>query len=376
MGTNDTSVTPGAGQSTELQQESSNTGGTAGSEADIHEPGNTPAAKGPKPAKGKRENTSIFDSDEKTPITSNFSISKILGPIAIVFTIVVLLAIILYLKKFASPIFSDDKDHWTQFGNFFAAVLNPYLSALLVITTVYIAWWLNNYEKKRDAALKKEADVKSYLELYQYYTSPEFREKRTIAWQVLVRAIENDEYAEYLVDQAFAGRYGASEYQDIKAAGEWLAARADVDASRIGVYGGSYGGYLTALALGRDSDLFAAGVDVHGVHNYIGRIPPVSAEPAPDAEKAIELARLSSPVTYVDTWKSPVLLIHGDDDANVDFSQTLDLLRRLEERGVPHETLMIPDETHHWMLYRHQVQVDQAVADFLLKNLQNPQGSN
>lgn len=173
-----------------------------------------------------------------------------------------------------------------------------------------------------------------------------------------------------------AGRYGASEYQDIKAAGEWLAARADVDASRIGVYGGSYGGYLTALALGRDSDLFAAGVDVHGVHNYIGRIPPVSAEPAPDAEKAIELARLSSPVTYVDTWKSPVLLIHGDDDANVDFSQTLDLLRRLEERGVPHETLMIPDETHHWMLYRHQVQVDQAVADFLLKNLQNPQGSN
>jgi hypothetical protein len=209
MGTNDTSATPGAGQSTELQQESSNTGGTAGSEADIHEPGNTPAAKGPKPAKGKRENTSIFDSDEKTPITSNFSISKILGPIAIVFTIVVLLAIILYLKKFASPIFSDDKDHWTQFGNFFAAVLNPYLSALLVITTVYIAWWLNNYEKKRDAALKKEADVKSYLELYQYYTSPEFREKRTIAWQVLVRAIENDEYAEYLVDQAFAGRYGA-----------------------------------------------------------------------------------------------------------------------------------------------------------------------
>src|SRR5690606_38057667 len=53
----------------------------------------------------------------------------------------------------------------------------------------------------------------------------------------------------------FAGRYGASEYQDIKAAGEWLSALPQVDADRIGVYGGSYGGFLTALALGKDSDL-------------------------------------------------------------------------------------------------------------------------
>lgn len=168
-----------------------------------------------------------------------------------------------------------------------------------------------------------------------------------------------------------AGRYGASEYQDIKAAGEWLAAQPQVDASRIGVYGGSYGGYLAALALGKDSDLFSAGVDIHGVHNYIGRIPPVSAEPAPDAERAIELARSSSPVSYVDTWRSPVLLIHGDDDANVDFEQTIDLLNRLKKTNVLIETLMIPDDTHHWMLYKHQVMVDQATADFLQKQL-NP----
>src|SRR5690606_33606886 len=88
----------------------------------------------------------------------------------------------------------------------------------------------------------------------------------------------------------YAGRYGASEYQDIKAAGEWLASQSFVDAERIGVYGGSYGGYLTALALGKDSDLFAAGVDIHGVHSYIGRISPVSAEPAPDAQDAIARA--------------------------------------------------------------------------------------
>lgn len=167
----------------------------------------------------------------------------------------------------------------------------------------------------------------------------------------------------------FAGRYGASEYQDIKAAGEWLKAQPQVDASRIGVYGGSYGGFLTALALGKDSELFAAGVDLHGVHNYIGRARRDAAEPAPDLERAIAQEKLASPVSYVDSWKSPVLFIHGDDDGNVDFEQTIDLLSRLQKKSVPIETLMIPDETHHWMLYKHQVQVDQAVADFLEKHL-------
>ncbi|TJZ62010.1 S9 family peptidase [Sphingobacterium olei] len=167
----------------------------------------------------------------------------------------------------------------------------------------------------------------------------------------------------------FAGRYGASEYQDIKAAGEWLAALPQVDHKRIGVYGGSYGGFLTALALGKDSDLFAAGVDIHGVHNYIGRTPLVSAEPAPDAAKAIELAITSSPVSYVDSWTSPVLFIHGDDDANVDFGQTTDLIRRFEQKGKPFEAIVVPDDTHHWMLYKNQVLVDQAIADFLQKHL-------
>jgi dipeptidyl aminopeptidase/acylaminoacyl peptidase len=65
-----------------------------------------------------------------------------------------------------------------------------------------------------------------------------------------------------------AGAQGASEYQDVKAGAEYLQRLPQVDAKRIGIYGGSYGGYLTALALARDSKLFAAGVDIHGVHNW------------------------------------------------------------------------------------------------------------
>lgn len=166
-----------------------------------------------------------------------------------------------------------------------------------------------------------------------------------------------------------AGIIGASEYQDIKAAGEWLAAQPQVDAGKIGVYGGSYGGFLTAHALGRDSKLFAAGVDIHGVHNRSQFMPPPSATTAPDVDTALKVSWMSSPVAYVNTWTSPVLLIHADDDRNVDFGQTIDLLRRLEDKGVPFEYLAIPDDTHHWMKYSNALRVDKATAAFLISHL-------
>lgn len=171
-----------------------------------------------------------------------------------------------------------------------------------------------------------------------------------------------------------AGTAGASEYQDIKAAGEWLAKQANVDASRIGVYGGSYGGYLTAMALAKDSKIFAVGVDIHGVHDRtVERVRnmmwPDKYERAPDATRALEVAWESSPTAYVDTWTSPVLMIHGDDDRNVRFNQTTDLLRRLEKKGVDVESLVIVDDTHHWMRHANCITVYQATADYFVKKL-------
>ena len=166
---------------------------------------------------------------------------------------------------------------------------------------------------------------------------------------------------------ANAGRNGASEYTDIKAAGEWLSKQPDVDATRIGVYGGSYGGYLTALALGRDSKLFAAGVDIHGVHDYSFNPQSDRYEKAPDLQKAADVAWKSSPIAYVDSWKSPVLIIHADDDRNVRFNQSTDLVRRLEKKGVDMETMVIVDDTHHWMRQANAIRVYQATADFFVK---------
>lgn len=167
---------------------------------------------------------------------------------------------------------------------------------------------------------------------------------------------------------AAAGSLGAAEYQDIKAAGEWLQRQQFVDPGKIGVYGGSYGGYLTAMALAKDSRLFAAGVDIHGVHDWsvLWELPRQNAgfEKIPDFDKALETAYLSSPVAWLKGWTSPVLIIHADDDRNVPVSQSTDLVKRLEALKVPMQTKLVVGDTHHWMKYSNVLLVDQAVADF------------
>ena len=165
-----------------------------------------------------------------------------------------------------------------------------------------------------------------------------------------------------------AGAQGASEYQDVKAGGEYLQHLSQVDPKRVGIYGGSYGGFLTALALARDSNLFAAGVDIHGVHNWTAEraagLLENRYEKPPDVQRALDVAWESSPISSIDKWKSPVLLIHGDDDRNVRFSQTTDLVRRLDKAGVTFEELVIPDDTHHFLRHANLVRVDAAVAAF------------
>jgi dipeptidyl aminopeptidase/acylaminoacyl peptidase len=169
---------------------------------------------------------------------------------------------------------------------------------------------------------------------------------------------------------ANAGVAGASEYLDVKAAGEWLSKQPLIDAKRIGIYGGSYGGYLAAMGLAKDSKLFAAGVDIHGVHNrarYL--LAPDRGEPAPDEVLASKIALESSPIAWIKNWTSPVLFIHADDDRNVPFSQSIDLIRRFEKKGFPFESLVIPDDTHHWMKHSNAVRVSEATAEFLKRKL-------
>src|ERR1043166_800036 len=146
-------------------------------------------------------------------------------------------------------------------------------------------------------------------------------------------------YGRAFREAANGGWRGSSEYKDVLAGAKYLQGLPYVDRKRIGIWGGSYGGLLTALALARNSDIFAAGVDFHGVHDWSALLPRRGADDAPDAKEALKLAFDSSPVASVATWKSPVLFMHGDDDRNVPFSQTIDLIQRLRRQNVEIEEI-------------------------------------
>ena len=167
---------------------------------------------------------------------------------------------------------------------------------------------------------------------------------------------------------ADGGPRGAAEYKDIVAAGRYLQSLSDVDSARIGLWGGSYGGYLTAMGLAHNSDLFAAGVDLHGVHDW-SAFEDNYAKDAPDREAAMKLAFQSSPDAAIATWRSPVLLIQGDDDRNVDFSQTVDLQQRLREQKVHVEELIFPDEIHGFLLWKSWVRAYSAAEEFFGREL-------
>ena len=124
------------------------------------------------------------------------------------------------------------------------------------------------------------------------------------------------------------GTAGASEMKDVIGAANWLKSRPGLKVKRLGIWGLSWGGYITAQALARRSDLFQAGFDLAGVHEFDGT------------------AVANAPEALVDRWRSPVFLIQGDDDRNVDFQQGLSLAALLRARGVEHEFHVVPDEVH------------------------------
>jgi dipeptidyl aminopeptidase/acylaminoacyl peptidase len=177
-------------------------------------------------------------------------------------------------------------------------------------------------------------------------------------------------YGEEFREALNYGATGASEFNDVLGAGLYLGSRPDVDAAHIGVWGGSYGGYLTALALARASDMFAAGADMHGVHDWnleLGNWLP-AYDPAADPEAA-RTAWNSSPLSSVSTWRSPVLLIQGDDDRNVQFSQTVQLAEALRKQKVSVEELVFPDEIHDFLLHRDWIAAYSASAKFFEQHL-------
>ena len=140
------------------------------------------------------------------------------------------------------------------------------------------------------------------------------------------------------------GPSGGSKLNDLLGAITYLRGRQDVDSHRLGIWGPSYGGLMTALGLARASDALAAGVDYSGIHNW-STYEPIDGADA--NRRAVE----SSPIATIDRWHSPVLLVQADDDSVVPFQQAAELIEGLRSHNIDHDVIMIPNEIHDMARY-------------------------
>jgi len=195
---------------------------------------------------------------------------------------------------------------------------------------------------------------------------------------------------------------GAAEYQDVREGAIQLGSLEGVDEDRIGIWGLSYGGLNAEQACARDSGLFKACVALAGIFNWVSserygtdtglsvydvdpqpRFPssfrslPIGPEPAwagpswMDRVKRVQALMLeSSPAGHVENLTSPMLLIHGDADEEVDFQESLGAVRAVRALGRDNvKAVVFPDESHGLSTYAHQLLELQAMGDFLLKHL-------
>ncbi len=186
---------------------------------------------------------------------------------------------------------------------------------------------------------------------YMYYYHNAYAENQYLASRGYVVLSVNYRlglmYGRAFREPADSGWRGSAEYKDVVAGAKYLQGLPYVDRKRIGIWGGSYGGLLTALALARNSDI----------------LPPAWIS------TACMTGRSLWPSASVAGWKSPVLFMHGDDDRNVPFQQTTDLIQRLRRQNVEFEQIIFPDEIHDFLLWRTWVKGYKAAGEFFDKKL-------
>lgn len=161
---------------------------------------------------------------------------------------------------------------------------------------------------------------------------------------------------------------GGSELNDLLGAIAYLKGRQDVDAHRIGIWGGSYGGLMTALGLARASADIAAGVDYAGLYNWATFLKAIGAAAA--SPEATRLALESSPSATIEAWKSPVLVVQADDDRDVPFSQSAELIEALRAHHIDHDEMILPNEIHNLSRYASWMRFYQAADLYFERHLE------
>jgi dipeptidyl aminopeptidase/acylaminoacyl peptidase len=163
---------------------------------------------------------------------------------------------------------------------------------------------------------------------------------------------------------------------DLEAAVRWLRHSGRVDAERVAVMGGSYGGFMVLAALSTYPDVWAAGVDIVGIANFETflrntgayrrhwRIPEYG-----DPDRHADLFRRISPIHHADRIEAPLIVVHGTNDPRVPLSEAEQIVAALERRGRPVRFLRFDDEGHGLVKLKNKLVAYPAIAEFLDEHL-------
>ncbi|HEX8108824.1 MAG TPA: S9 family peptidase [Kofleriaceae bacterium] len=164
--------------------------------------------------------------------------------------------------------------------------------------------------------------------------------------------------------------------QDIKASVDFLVGQHIAHPRKIGVMGGSYGGYMTMAALTEFPDLFAAGADLYGIVNFatfFAHSEPwmaaISTTEYGDPKTQKDLLDRLSPIHKIDRIKAPLIVLHGANDTNVPVIEAEQAVAALKKRGSPVEYVLFPDEGHGWRKTANRITSTVAITKFFVKYL-------
>ena len=159
---------------------------------------------------------------------------------------------------------------------------------------------------------------------------------------------------------------------DVGAAAEWLAARPEVDGDRLIAKGGSYGGFVTLAALTEYPDVWAAGVDIVGIANFVTFLENTGSwrRALREAEYGSleddrELLESISPINSMDRIEAPLFVLHGENDPRVPVGEARQVAEAAEAAGVPVETLVFEDEGHGISKRENRIEAYAAIVEFL-----------
>ena len=176
-------------------------------------------------------------------------------------------------------------------------------------------------------------------------------------------------------------KHGKEPLWDCVDAKKYLASLPYVDANRIGIMGGSYGGYMVLAALAFEPDAFDVGVDIFGVSNWLRTLGAIPAwweaqrkalyaelgDPVADEKMLYEI----SPVFHAAKIRKPLIVLQGANDPRVLKAESDDIVAVVKKSGVPVEYIVFPDEGHGFTKKKNQVEGYSAVLKFLDSHLKN-----